>query len=317
MVSRLTWDGSDWLRQDLVRGLPRSEENHTGNGMALDPSTNTLYLAQGGNTNKGAPSLKFAHLPEYALSAAILSIDLDQIGDTTYDLPTLDDEDRPGRSRRARSVRRRQREEPGDACARGARPGVLAGVSQPVRRPSHAGRSDVHDRQRVERHVGRSADRRGSGRHVHECDRIRRAGTTTPTTSVSSRAQETTGDIRTQRAATSRTPSTARPAARLRSCSGRLLRRLEPPQVPSRSTPPQPRATSWSHVLERPRPAERSRCPAGRQVQRTIAPSSSTRSLERERARRSPRTCRGAPPRFVCLWTSGRISTRSRPSMPL
>ena len=96
MVSRLTWDGSDWLRQDLVRGLPRSEENHTGNGMALDPSTNTLYLAQGGNTNKGAPSLKFAHLPEYALSAAILSIDLDQIGDTTYDLPTLDDEDRPG-----------------------------------------------------------------------------------------------------------------------------------------------------------------------------------------------------------------------------
>src|SRR6476620_436373 len=96
VISRLTWDGSDWLRQDLVRGLPRSEENHTGNGMALDTSTGTLYLAQGGNTNKGAPSLKFARLPEYALSAAILSIDLDQIGDTTYDLPTLDDEDRPG-----------------------------------------------------------------------------------------------------------------------------------------------------------------------------------------------------------------------------
>ncbi len=30
------------------------------------------------------------------LSAAILSIDLDMIGETTYDLPTLDDEDRAG-----------------------------------------------------------------------------------------------------------------------------------------------------------------------------------------------------------------------------
>ncbi|WP_425397970.1 malectin domain-containing carbohydrate-binding protein [Aeoliella sp.] len=96
IVSRLTWNGSSWDKLDLVRGLPRSEENHGTNGLALDPVDNTLYLAVGGNTNMGAPSANFLNLPEYALSAAVLSIDLDAIGETTYDLPTLDDEDRAG-----------------------------------------------------------------------------------------------------------------------------------------------------------------------------------------------------------------------------
>ena len=57
---------------------------------------NKILLNSGGNTNMGVPSNNFAFLPEYALSAAVLEIDLDAIGDTTYDLPTLDDEDRPG-----------------------------------------------------------------------------------------------------------------------------------------------------------------------------------------------------------------------------
>jgi N-acetylneuraminic acid mutarotase/glucose/arabinose dehydrogenase len=96
IISRLTWDGSSWQKVDLVRGLPRSEENHSTNGLQLDPATNTLYVAQGGNTNMGAPSHNFGNLPEYALSAAILSVDLDAIGNGTYDLPTLDDADRPG-----------------------------------------------------------------------------------------------------------------------------------------------------------------------------------------------------------------------------
>ncbi|MDQ3995089.1 MAG: malectin domain-containing carbohydrate-binding protein, partial [Actinomycetota bacterium] len=96
MLSRLTWNGTSWDRLDLVRGLPRSEENHSINGMQLDPVTNVLYAAMGGNTNEGAPSNNFALLPEYALSAAILSIDLNAIGNTTYDLPTLDDENRSG-----------------------------------------------------------------------------------------------------------------------------------------------------------------------------------------------------------------------------
>jgi hypothetical protein len=96
MISRLTWTGSAWQKLDLVRGLPRSEENHAANGMQLDPVNNILYVAMGGNTNKGATSNNFALLPEFALSAAILSIDLTAIGNTTYDLPTLDDETRPG-----------------------------------------------------------------------------------------------------------------------------------------------------------------------------------------------------------------------------
>jgi len=105
VLSELTWDGTQWNKVDLVRGLPRSEENHMANGMVLDPATNTIYLTQGGNTNAGAPSNNFALLPEYAYAAAILSVDLDalallpeqtDINGQVYkhDLPTLDDEDR-------------------------------------------------------------------------------------------------------------------------------------------------------------------------------------------------------------------------------
>ncbi|UOQ68637.1 PKD domain-containing protein [Hymenobacter volaticus] len=102
IVSKLTRSGTTWSKVDLVRGLPRSEENHAVNGMQLD--NNKLYLAVGGHTNAGSPSVNFAFTPEYALSAAILSIDLDAIsklpvkgtGNNSYiyDLPTLDDPDR-------------------------------------------------------------------------------------------------------------------------------------------------------------------------------------------------------------------------------
>jgi hypothetical protein len=95
-ISRLRWTGSSWEKVDLVRGLPHGQGYHSTNGLQLDPSTNTLYVAQGGNTNMGAPSNHFGLLPEYALSAAILKVDLDAIGSPPYDLPTLDDEDRAG-----------------------------------------------------------------------------------------------------------------------------------------------------------------------------------------------------------------------------
>ena len=62
VVSRLTRVGGVWQRQDLVRGLPRSEENHATNTMVLDQSSNTLYVAQAGNTNMGAPSHNFNNL---------------------------------------------------------------------------------------------------------------------------------------------------------------------------------------------------------------------------------------------------------------
>ncbi|CAN5891966.1 hypothetical protein BH23ACT11_BH23ACT11_21420 [soil metagenome] len=89
VISKLTKTSSGWSRTDLVRGLPRSEENHSVNGLQLDEASNTLFLTVGGHTNQGAPSNNFALLPEYALSAAILTIDLGAIGNSTYDLPTI------------------------------------------------------------------------------------------------------------------------------------------------------------------------------------------------------------------------------------
>ena len=96
VVSRLTRVGESWHREDLVRGLPRSRTDHAPNGLWLDETNRLLYLSVGGNTNAGAPSDRLHMLPEYALSAAIIEIDLNGLPDTPYDLPTLDDEDRPG-----------------------------------------------------------------------------------------------------------------------------------------------------------------------------------------------------------------------------
>jgi hypothetical protein len=112
ILSKLTWVGATrddaagyWDKVDLVRGLPRSEENHSSNGLHLSATGDTLFIAQGGNTNAGAPSNNFAFQTEYALAAAILSVDLPAIeslpvqgaGNTKYiyDLPTLDDPTRP------------------------------------------------------------------------------------------------------------------------------------------------------------------------------------------------------------------------------
>jgi hypothetical protein len=109
-LSRLTQqsDGS-WSHEILVRGLPRSEENHATNGIAVADGGDTIYIAQGGHTNQGAPGDKLSYLPEYALSAAILEIDVAQIennyqaksaldengnayAEYYYDIPTLNPE---------------------------------------------------------------------------------------------------------------------------------------------------------------------------------------------------------------------------------
>src|SRR5688572_18943454 len=94
MISKLTKVGGTWQMVHVVRGLPRAEENHSPNGLSLDEANNILYLAQGGNTNAGSPSNNFGFLAEYALSAAILEIDVDMINSQfggSYTLPTLDD----------------------------------------------------------------------------------------------------------------------------------------------------------------------------------------------------------------------------------
>ncbi|MDH3644127.1 MAG: hypothetical protein OES38_18625, partial [Gammaproteobacteria bacterium] len=109
ILSRLTLqpDGS-WEKLDLVRGLPRSEENHATNGMVLTTDANgndIILLTVGGFTNSGAQSHNFAYTSEYYYSASVVSIDLGQLeameaggqistylgNDYLYDLPTLDD----------------------------------------------------------------------------------------------------------------------------------------------------------------------------------------------------------------------------------
>jgi len=96
---------SQWEKVDLIRGLPRSEENHSTNGMALDEANDILYLAVGGHTNAGAPSNNFAFTVEYTYASTIVSIDLEMLetmpiqgsgnAQYIYDLPTLDDPTRP------------------------------------------------------------------------------------------------------------------------------------------------------------------------------------------------------------------------------
>lgn len=106
VITRLTRNGNSWTAVDIVRGLPRSEENHSNNGLVLGPDESKLYVAVGGNTNNGAPSQFFSYTAEYALSGTILEIDLNDINSRpvlndnasgqsgrlyVYDLPTLDD----------------------------------------------------------------------------------------------------------------------------------------------------------------------------------------------------------------------------------
>lgn len=110
VVTRASFDSAtgEWVVVDLVRGLPRSEENHAVNGMVLSEDGTELLLMVGGFTNNGAPSSFFSYTAEYALSGALLALDLvalEALPDQTdpqggqndtpraykYDLPTLDD----------------------------------------------------------------------------------------------------------------------------------------------------------------------------------------------------------------------------------
>ncbi|MEM9782127.1 MAG: malectin domain-containing carbohydrate-binding protein, partial [Pseudomonadota bacterium] len=114
IVTRASWNSAteEWEVIDLVRGLPRSEENHAVNGMVISDDGTKLLLNVGGNTNNGAPSGFFSYTGEYVLSGSVLEIDLTAIdalptqtdpqggqNDTPraykYDLPTLDDPNTP------------------------------------------------------------------------------------------------------------------------------------------------------------------------------------------------------------------------------
>ncbi len=108
ILHKLEWNGNEWIKTDLIRGLPRCEENHASNGMDLFEKNGISYLLlqQGGHANQGAPSNKFAGTPEYFLSGALLIVNLTQLesmpiytdprsnSQYVYDLPTLNDPER-------------------------------------------------------------------------------------------------------------------------------------------------------------------------------------------------------------------------------
>ncbi|MEL7314787.1 MAG: Calx-beta domain-containing protein, partial [Cyanobacteria bacterium J06559_3] len=93
IISRLTQqpDGS-WEKVDLVIGLPRSEENHSINGLDIrteivnGEARQIMYITSGGNTNAGAPGGDFEWIPEYYYSSAILRVDLTQLEQMEADL---------------------------------------------------------------------------------------------------------------------------------------------------------------------------------------------------------------------------------------
>ncbi len=105
VITRLTWNGSSWEVVDIVRGLPRSEENHATNGLEFVNIGGDDYLivCSGGFTNAGSPSNNFAFITEYALSGAVLAVNLNELNalgvktdpnsgrQYIYDMPTLDD----------------------------------------------------------------------------------------------------------------------------------------------------------------------------------------------------------------------------------
>ncbi|PNQ72127.1 hypothetical protein C1T31_13565 [Hanstruepera neustonica] len=105
MLSKLEKIDGVWEKTDLIRGLPRCEENHAVNGLDMFERNGNTYLliVQGGQTNKGAPSNNFAGTPEFFFSGSMLIANLTQLesmpvytdprsgSNYVYDLPTLND----------------------------------------------------------------------------------------------------------------------------------------------------------------------------------------------------------------------------------
>jgi hypothetical protein len=71
-IARISKVNGQWVRHEVVRGLPRSKADHSNEGLALlrdanGVMTNILLHSVGGNTNRGGPSGSFLDMPEVAL----------------------------------------------------------------------------------------------------------------------------------------------------------------------------------------------------------------------------------------------------------
>ena len=124
----------------------------------IDPATDRCSSPTAATRTRARPRTTSPCLPEYALSAAILSVDLDAIGERDL-RPAHPRRRGPARHRRRqRPVRRQQRQEPGAARARRAGAGLRrrASATPTTSCATRVGRP-VHDRQRRQRRLGRRA----------------------------------------------------------------------------------------------------------------------------------------------------------------
>ena len=66
---------------DFVVGLPRSVRDHLNNQIDFNPADGMLYMSMGSNTAMGAPDNAWGMRPERLLSAAILRVNIQAIGE--------------------------------------------------------------------------------------------------------------------------------------------------------------------------------------------------------------------------------------------
>ncbi|WP_052351592.1 Ig-like domain-containing protein [Deinococcus pimensis] len=75
--------------QDLVVGLPRSNQDHATNSLTFKPGDDTtLYVLQGSMSSLGAPDTAWGMRSEHLLSAALLKVDLTKIGASPVNVQT-------------------------------------------------------------------------------------------------------------------------------------------------------------------------------------------------------------------------------------
>ena len=186
-------------------------------------ATNTLYVAQGGNTNAGRA------VEQLRAAARVRAVGRDPVG-----RPRARSATRPTTCRRSTTRTRIGTAEPNDPFggndgpnqARLVAGGPVQVYSPGFRNPydvliTEAGRH-VHHRQRRQRRMGRGARRRGPRRDVHERSRTSPAPTDRDSAAPHHRRRATTADIPTRRAPTRRTRSAARPRVAHRRQPGRV-----------------------------------------------------------------------------------------------
>ena len=113
ILSRLRKVPTGWQKLDLVRGLPLGGEPHRQRHRRRPGDRHAAHRPRGEHQQGG--DLAQPRSSRSSPCRPPSSPSISAIGGSTYDLPTLDDEEQAGFSRCQRPLRRQRREEPGPA----------------------------------------------------------------------------------------------------------------------------------------------------------------------------------------------------------